>query len=53
MTTYKFEFTLSKVSGFWCLILATILVFKGDQVHALGWGALGMAIFNIKNMTSK
>jgi len=53
MTTYKFNFTLSKVAGFICLAYAGWLIYLGEYKEAGIWGLAGMGIFSVKNFTSK
>jgi threonine/homoserine/homoserine lactone efflux protein len=56
MMTHNYTFTLSKWAGVICLVYAGLLMFWLDTPQfeeGAKWGAFGMAIFSVKNFTSK
>jgi len=56
MIKHDYYLTVSKWSGLICLAYAGVLMFLLEEPQfeeASKWGAFGMAIFSVKNFTSK
>jgi hypothetical protein len=52
VTTHSYNFTLSKFAAFYCLALASYLIYKGQYTESATWGMYGMAIFSVKNVST-